>query len=500
AAKRGRALLARGDLAGAVEAFARALRLDPGPARARELATAYCARAAARARDGELEAAWTDLRAAKELAPRDPRVRFRFASHALLTKRFADARAAFDELLADSAAALSPEDRRTARFRRARALRKLGDARGALADLDALLGERPREPNWLRLRAKVRLRLGDAEGARRDAEEAVAAAPEAPEGHFVVGQVLLQRGRPRDALAAFDRGLALSPAPDPALLTARAAARQALGDVEEALADVEEALRREPSARSAQLLRVQLLLGAGRVVEALRAARALREQFPQDPEAHAFCALAHQALGDLDEALRSARKALRLDPEHGNALVTCAGIEAERGRFREAATLYERALGSPDRIARERRWLEAKLRDLLDLWAEREGARAPLRFLWGRAEAHLAAGELVRAEEVCSLGLSLAPRDPLCLLLRARARRRRGDFEGALADLEEVLAQQPANTHALLERARLRVAQGKLDAARKDAERVLRLLSPEDENHSRAEELLDRIAGGAARR
>ncbi len=71
------------------------------------------------------------------------------------------------------------------------------------------------------------------------------------------GQVMLRAGRPREALAEFDRALELAPK-DPAARTGRAAAWLALGQEAAAREELRRALAAEPCLLPAQLLAARL--------------------------------------------------------------------------------------------------------------------------------------------------------------------------------------------------------------------------------------------------
>jgi predicted Zn-dependent protease len=64
------------------------------------------------------------------------------------------------------------------------------------------------------------------------------------------------------------------------------------------------------------------------------------------------------------------------------------------------------------------------------------------------------------------------------LLLRATVKQSQHDFEGALADLDRILAQEPANGQALLTRATVLTVTGEYGKARRDCARLARLASP----------------------
>src|SRR5262249_35444043 len=67
---------------------------------------------------------------------------------------------------------------------------------------------------------------------------------------------------------------------------------------------------------------------------------------------------------------------------------------------------------------------------------------------------------------------------PAALLLRATVKQSTHDFTGALADLDRLIAQRPADGQALLTRATVLTVQGRYNDARADCARIARLTIP----------------------
>ena len=80
-----------------------------------------------------------------------------------------------------------------------------------------------------------------------------------------------------------------------------------------------------------------------------------------------------------------------------------------------------------------------------------------------------------QAQAALSPWWSLAEPPAQALLLRATIKQSTHDFEGALADLDRLLAKSPADGQALLTRATVLTVQGRYAEARSDCERVARL-------------------------
>jgi tetratricopeptide (TPR) repeat protein/tRNA A-37 threonylcarbamoyl transferase component Bud32 len=145
------------------------------------------------------------------------------------------------------------------------------------------------------------------------------------------------------------------------------------------------------------------------------------------------------------------------------------GEESDDPAEREAAALRRRLL-TADRLR-----LAGRLEGALEAydWALSRAPDAVEGYL-GRAQVHLALGNLEQAEEdldrvVPTGGPSFAP----ALISRAEVRRRRGDPAGALKDLEAVLRVDPDRVEANLATARILLAQGELGPAAEAVEAAL---------------------------
>jgi tetratricopeptide (TPR) repeat protein len=143
--------------------------------------------------------------------------------------------------------------------------------------------------------------------------------------------------------------------------------------------------------------------------------------------------------------------ALRYEPRHWGAHLGLAEIDRRFGFLDRSADHYEIALEVLDKHA--------------DVWRD-------------YAEVLIAMNELPTAELALRTALRLEPDSPAAHVLLAFARRDRGDFDGAAAELDEASA-LGAGVGALRAKALLRVDQGRLDLARAEAEKILRTV-PDD--------------------
>jgi tetratricopeptide (TPR) repeat protein len=132
------------------------------------------------------------------------------------------------------------------------------------------------------------------------------------------GPALAKLGRHKEALAAYDRALALDP-DDAWAHSTRGAALRMLGRLEEALAAYDRALALDPDnawVHSNRGVALQLL---GRLEEALAAYDRALALDPDNAWAHSNRGVALRALGRLEEALAAYDQALVLDPDYTDA-------------------------------------------------------------------------------------------------------------------------------------------------------------------------------------
>ena len=199
------------------------------------------------------------------------------------------------------------------------ALELAGDIDGALAVWrDGL----KIKPDWAHALQHIAPALAKREGpeeALRLLQDMARKNPDDGRCHYLLGQHLLDRvGRPKAALACFDRALELEP-DRRQFLDGRAAALLRLGDA----AGAEEAIRRTlavaPEDRSAKSRLARVYMMRGRPKKARTLYLELLEKRKDDPGLLAMLGGVHMALGDLDEAIRLCEKAIRLDARVGVA-------------------------------------------------------------------------------------------------------------------------------------------------------------------------------------
>ncbi len=197
---------------------------------------------------GQLPRAVDDLRQAVRLKPEV------YMGHVNLAQALAESKD-LDGAVAAMAEALRLQPDLAVLYRtRATLHLRRHDSRAALADYTEAIrlglgeGPSPALAEDFQERALLLHAAGRAAAAARDCEAALDLKPDLPVAWFLRGEILLQQGRPRDALAAFDHYLALAKAPAVKVFHQRARAWADLGEFVRVPEEHTRALALRPSA------------------------------------------------------------------------------------------------------------------------------------------------------------------------------------------------------------------------------------------------------------
>jgi tetratricopeptide (TPR) repeat protein len=332
----------------------------------------------------------------------------------------------------------------------------------ALTVVEAALAAHPDDPRALGLRAEIHRRAGRHDAARVDYERLTVLRPTDADAFFWLGTVEFWLHHKDSSAAAFGRALELSPCYGDAR-KGRARLRRSADDLPGAEADLREALRCKPTDLESTEMLSDVLVRAGRSVEA----EALVNQAftGQDRE---------RRLGDLalagkryDEAAGHFRRALAGKPEDASLLRRLGDAERERGKSREALEAYERAVALDPADSGSQYWIGV------------------LGYRLGRTE------ESGRAFDAI---LSRKPDDADALIGKARILRADGRPEEALLLVDRALRSRPDSAEARVLRGALLSALGRSLEARREYGSVL-ARHPQDEDASLA---LDRVGSSRA--
>ena len=184
---------------------------------------------------------------------------------------------------------------------------------------------------------------GDLENARRSFAKVVQLEPEIPEGHSALGSVLLNLGRPAEAAAELERGLALKPG-DPNMEMNLALAEVRAGKSAEALPIFQSlSAQKQGLPAEVEIAYAQALTEAGQRPAALERLRAALSAAPEN-------ASLHDALGSLlaqeqewPAAQAEFARAVELDPKMSKAHLHLGTVLMQLHQPAEAAATLEAA-------------------------------------------------------------------------------------------------------------------------------------------------------------
>ncbi len=199
----------------------------------------------------------------------------------------------------------------------ARALTVLGRQTEAMEHYQA--AQRIQSPDLGTLRAMADLfnQSGHPEAALEHARAALALRPDYAEAHSAMGQALLKLGRVNEAVAHFEQ-VVRADAENDAARTVLATALFQAGRAAEAVPHYAALARRTPSAPTHNNL-ASALLESGRVAEAIESYRKAIESAPDFHEARLNLALALEAAGRRDDAVKETEEVLRRQPANPRA-------------------------------------------------------------------------------------------------------------------------------------------------------------------------------------
>jgi tetratricopeptide (TPR) repeat protein len=186
-------------------------------------------------------------------------------------------------------------------------------------------------------------------------------------------RLLLELGRPADALAEVRRALAMNPN-DPDALEIEGLCRLRLGEPLEALGPLGRAIAAQPEAAHAHYLYGFALREAGRLQEAADPLATALRLAPDEPVYLRALAELYADLRRYEEALPLARRATEVGPHRAANHVTFGYVASAAGRKEEARRAYETAVALDPNDAAA--WNNLGCLDLED----RQPLRARLRF------------------------------------------------------------------------------------------------------------------------
>jgi tetratricopeptide (TPR) repeat protein len=262
------------------------------------------------------------------------------------------------------------------------------------------------------------------------------------------------KGNQPAALALLWEAAGLSPR-DPEIQNALGEALDRIGALDAAIAAYRAALQENPQFRKASNNLILALVKAGKGDEAVQRARDLVTQAPNDPDRYFTLGLA-QSEQNVEDAMKSFRRALEIDPRHALARYNLALALNRTDRTAEAIDEMKKTLAIDSR-AETHYMLGVMYSHLGEFEAAIRELKAAIAADPSSADPHAALGAMFRARrewENAERELRRAVAinsDPAAHYTLAQVLRQRGDSAGAtavLAEAERLRHQREQNQRA----------------------------------------------------
>ena len=279
-----------------------------------------------------------------------------------------------------------------------------------------------------------------------------------PEDSFKRGVAAQEAGRFDEAIAAYSTAIASNPKLAMAYYN-RGLARLEVKDFQGAVEDLSRTLDLDKDKPDALLARGVALQALKRDDEAVLDFTASLERNEVDAEAYRQRAISWRALGEIDAALADLGMAIRLEPDRAELYLDRAEVRRKRGN--DPGVSVDEALAK----------FTQKIVDSADSSARRARGQA----FFGIAEYELALADLNNV-------LAKEPADEIALVTRGQTLFVLGDDQGALTNFDAVaIAGGQRIPEALAGRAVLHEGRGDFAAAIRDYEQAIKA-SPKDDD------------------
>ena len=215
-------------------------------------------------------------------------------------------------------------------------------------EVQKILAVDPASVEAWKLSGEIRLRMADLEGALLAWTEASRLDPDSADLLVSIGDLLIRRNdRLDEALAVFDRSLALEPGNTRVLLS-KGSIHERREQWSEAAEAYRSAILIDPNLVRARSSLGAVLFKLGSYDEASQELRKAIELSPKDLRSHVFLGLSQNHLGRYDVAISELKEALLLDPHSANQLI---GVREQQPQFLRLIELFVAAYEANPREA-----------------------------------------------------------------------------------------------------------------------------------------------------
>jgi tetratricopeptide (TPR) repeat protein len=223
------------------------------------------------------------------------------------------------------------------------ALAEQGDRKGAIACYQKALDLNPKNAKAHYNLGNVLRDKGDWKGAITCYKKALQFDPKDALAHTNLGNALRAQGDVQGAIASYQKALALDPKQANAHYNL-GNALQAQGDVPGAIACYKKVLDLDPKYAKAHTNLGNALKAQGNVKKAITCYHKALELDPKLVQAHLGLGMALAAQGDFKEAIACYHKALKLDPRYAKAHFNLGNALKAQKEWKGAITSYQKAL------------------------------------------------------------------------------------------------------------------------------------------------------------
>lgn len=322
-----------------------------------------------------------------------------------------------------------------------------GDAKAAIAELDAAIKESPKLVRLYDEKARYQYKMKNPAGAERTLVELKAQLPKDPSGHLLTGQLYAQQKRFDAALKEFDAGSELAPARIESYASAVALLTEQKR-FDEANARIDRRLKADDKNVLHHQLKGDVALAQRKLPAAEQAYRACIQLAPQSPVGYLNTARALAAKGDIEGLLGVLQQGEQAAPGESALPLARAEWLARAQRLEEAIALYETLLQQEpdsDRIANNLAYLLAETRS--DKASSERALKIASRFATSRDPnqldslgwIHYRLGQYDQALPLLKRAAALAPPSPLLQLHLGKALIKTGDVAAGKDYLKKAL-------------------------------------------------------------
>lgn len=457
-----------GDLAGAAEAFTKALEVQPFDARAR------LGRAAVYLATGKTEDAQKDVDEVRKNAGEVPLALYLHAVIAFQKKEFQEA----EDALVKVTNALP--NHLSSRLLLGTIAYQQGKYESAENNLAQYLGTFPKHLPAAKLLAATRMKLGRPHDAVELLKGFEDQASDDPQYLSLLGSAYLQDKKYDSATEYLNRASELAPE-EGSVKAQLALGRIGSGQMDQAVEDLKSAVELDQNLMQADVMLILALIHQKKPDEAVEAAQKMKSKMPGDPMPENLIGAAYMAKGDAEKAREHWTSALKLKPDYTTAALNLAKLELSGNNPEAAAQYYQQVLQRDPKnlaahlglaqIAETRKDYQSMENYLKEAREKNPKALQPAVML---SRYLLARGKALQALEVARDAETHHHDHPLALQSLALAQSANGEGASAITTFKKLVSKVPNNPEYHHQLAQVLYTKGEKQAAKAEWESALK--------------------------